>query len=278
MNVSKAIDCWMEYHKLHSRKNTVQSYQSTVAGLRSALGDRELNSLSSEDILAFLTDATDGSTQLTKRTRYAHLRSLFNFIKNNLSPEIRNPCDSPMLRKLFRTPPARPWKILEKEAVDEVIFRITKPRNRLILELMARRGMRISEVLKLTPEDIEDRKLILRDPKSGRGREVAYIPQKVADRLKAYTRIRCQSKQVISPAPPLQIILIEVDLFSNPLGNGIYCLGAHPQLLRQGTTTAAEMLCPNIGQYRPRPAHQLRPSALTERLGGNTHLIADPHG
>ena len=127
MNVSKAIDCWMEYHKLHSRKNTVQSYQSTVAGLRRALGDRELNAVSSKDILAFLTNTTDGCSQLTKRTRYAPLLSLFNFIKNNLDPELRNPCDLPILRKLFRTPPARPWKILEKEAVDEVIFRTTKP-------------------------------------------------------------------------------------------------------------------------------------------------------
>lgn len=36
-----------------------------------------------------------------------------------------------------------------------------------MLELMARGGMRISEVLKLTPADINDRRLTLREPKSG---------------------------------------------------------------------------------------------------------------
>ena len=41
---------------------------------------------------------------------------------------------------------------LEKEVVDEIIFRTTNPRNRLMLELMARGGMRVSEVLKLTPK------------------------------------------------------------------------------------------------------------------------------
>jgi integrase/recombinase XerD len=138
MKVSKAIDYWMEYHKLRSDENIVKSYESTVARLRCGLGDRELGSLSSDDILAFLTDATDGSTQLTKRTRYVHLRSLFNFVKENVDSAFRNPCDSPMLRKLFRTPQPVPWKILDKEAVDEMIFRTTKPRNRLILELMAR--------------------------------------------------------------------------------------------------------------------------------------------
>jgi integrase len=49
---------------------------------------------------------------------------------------------------------------MEKEIVDEIIFRIAKPRNRLMLELMARDGMRINEVLKLTPSDIDGRRLI----------------------------------------------------------------------------------------------------------------------
>jgi integrase len=53
-----------------------------------------------------------------------------------------------------------------------------------MLELMARGGMKISEVLQLTPSDIEDRKLTLRNPKSGKEREIVFIPQKVADRLK----------------------------------------------------------------------------------------------
>jgi len=77
---------------------------------------------------------------------------------------------------------------LEKEFVDEIIFRTENPRNRLMLELMARGGMRVGEVLKLTPNDIEDRRLILADPKSGREVEIVFIPRKVADRLKKYIR------------------------------------------------------------------------------------------
>ena len=55
-----------------------------------------------------------------------------------------------------------------------------------MLELMARSCMRVGEVLKLTPQDIEDRKVIIRDPKSGKEAEVAFLPQKVADRLQKY--------------------------------------------------------------------------------------------
>jgi integrase/recombinase XerD len=51
---------------------------------------------------------------------------------------------------------------------------------------MARACMRVGEVLKLRPKDIEDRKAIIRDPKSGREAEVAFLPQKVAERLKIY--------------------------------------------------------------------------------------------
>jgi len=91
-----------------------------------------------------------------------------------------------MLKKLCRRPGPIRWTILEKEVMDEIIFRTIKLRNRLILELMARGGMRIGEVLKLTPKDIEDRKLTLRTPKRGKEREIVFIPQKTADRLKEY--------------------------------------------------------------------------------------------
>ena len=98
-----------------------------------------------------------------------------------------------MLRQLFRatTPPY--WDFIEKETIDEIIFRTIKTRNRLILELMARGGMRIGEVLKLTSRDISDRKLILRDPKSGRENEIVFIPKRVAERLKEYARSVCEN-------------------------------------------------------------------------------------
>ena len=70
--------------------------------------------------------------------------------------------------------------------VDEIIFKSKKARDWLIIELMARGGMRISEVLNLTVSDVEDRKLIIRDAKSGKAVEHVFIPQKIADRLKQY--------------------------------------------------------------------------------------------
>lgn len=59
-----------------------------------------------------------------------------------------------------------------------------------MLELVARGGMRIGEVLKLKVGDLGDRKLFIKSPKSGRQSEVVFIPKKVAERLQDYIRTR----------------------------------------------------------------------------------------
>ncbi len=78
----------------------------------------------------------------------------FNFVKNTVIPDLSNPCDSAVLSKTFRAAKLPPWKILERDAVDEFIFITENSRNRLMLELMARGVMRIGEVLKLKPHDL----------------------------------------------------------------------------------------------------------------------------
>jgi integrase len=154
-----------------------------------AFSDQQLNEVTVDHILDFLNQLTDGCKPQTKRVRYAHLAAFFNFVKNNLISDFVSPCDSKMLRKLYRPNVKIQWDILEKETVDEIIFRTTNARNRLMLELMARGGMRVGEVLKLKAGDVQDRKLIIHDPKSGKEHEIIYIPQKVADRLKEFIRV-----------------------------------------------------------------------------------------
>ena len=63
-------------------------------------------------------------------------------------------------------------------------------RNRLILELMARGGMRVGEVLNLTATDIDDQKLMIKNHKSGKRVEIVFIPKKVAERLKEYIKTK----------------------------------------------------------------------------------------
>jgi len=108
--------------------------------------------------------------------------------------------DCSMRARTGRIPKALEFCCLEKDVVDEIIFRTSKTRNRLILELMARGGMRIGEVLKLKVRDVEDGKLFIESPKSGRQSDVVFVPKKVAERLKGYIRSQnMESDQRIFP-------------------------------------------------------------------------------
>jgi len=190
MKLSKAIKICLDYHRNHSKPNTVRSYEAILTKFGLIFGDKDLEEISSEDILTFLDKITDGTKQQTKRTRYSHLAAFFNFIINNIDKRIQNPCANQLLKKLYKANTPVQWDSFEKETIDEIIFRTTKLRNRLILELMARGGMRIGEVLKLTPDDISGQKLLIRDPKSGREQEVIFITQKIADRLREYINLK----------------------------------------------------------------------------------------
>lgn len=76
-----------------------------------------------------------------------------------------------------------------------MIFYHLKHYNKLdlMLEFMSRGGMRIGEVLKLRLKDIQDCKLVLREPKNVREHELVFIPQKVADRLREYAHTVCKN-------------------------------------------------------------------------------------
>jgi integrase/recombinase XerD len=146
MKVAKGIDLYLDYHRLNFQKNTNRTYGALLSKFRDPFPDRDLDSVSPEEVLSFLVNLNNGYKQLTKHTGYSYLKAFFNFIRNNLDGQLQNLCDTPMLKKLFRPGKLARWQILEKETIDEAIFRTTKARNRLMLELMARGGMRVGEV------------------------------------------------------------------------------------------------------------------------------------
>ena len=138
MQVSKAIKIWLVYHKSNSKQNTFRAYQGILSNFSRDFGERNLNDLTSEEILSFLNRMIEGTKQQTKRTRYSYLSAFFNFIRNNIDQDLWNPCDTAMMKKLFRNRGLVRWNTVEKDTVDEVIFKTAKPRNRHMLELMAR--------------------------------------------------------------------------------------------------------------------------------------------
>lgn len=188
MNITRAVDFCLQYHKINSRPNTIANYEIILRKFKKIYGDHDIFSITTEDIIAFLAEVSEGRKQNTKRCRYSTLSAFFNLVANSLLPELNNPCQSPAAKNLFKKPKSTQWIIFDKDTVDEAIFRTIDSRNRIMLELMARGGMRVSEVLNLKPADIDDQKLFLHDPKSGRELEVVFIPKKISRRLQDYVR------------------------------------------------------------------------------------------
>ena len=170
------------------KKNTVITYRFVFARFKTEFEKRPINKITSEEIFSFLAALTEGKKQSTKYTWCAVLRAFFNHILHRYQLSFHNPCDSRMIRRVFRPPRIGAIPIIDREAVDEIIYTTRDKRNRLLLELQARGGMRIGEVLKLTPCDIEGTRITLWNPKSGNEQEAVFIPKRVAGRLRTYIR------------------------------------------------------------------------------------------
>jgi integrase len=174
-----------------------------------------------------------------------------------MSPTSKILATSPALRKLFRAGKPAQLKILEKDVVDEIIFRTRNQRNRLMPELMARSGMRVGEVLKLTPTDIEDRKAIIRNPKSGREAEAVYLPQKIADRLRRYIRekeIRPDARIFPLTYAAARLLVKKQGIWSASMSGLMTCAGTLPPMHFDPAhlLKSCQRCCCDIRIYQPR--------------------------
>jgi integrase/recombinase XerD len=188
MKTKDAIDLFQFYQKSNHKMKTLQSYLPLLERFGIQYGERFLKSIGSEDVFHFLEDITEGRARSTRRLRYAQLKAFYNFIISRCDTEMRNPCSASLLSKAFKNPKSVSRKIPEKEVIDELIYNTQNMRDRLILELQARCGLRIGESLKIKVSDVSERRILLREPKSGKEAEVAYMPEPVAKRVGDYIR------------------------------------------------------------------------------------------
>lgn len=167
------------YHqRSNPRARTVRTYQPLLQRFEVQFGERSFDSIGSDEIFQFLEMVTGNHSRSTRRLRYAQLKAFFNFLIDKC-----NPCNAPLLSKAFKTPKQEPQRILGREIVEELIYNTKTLRDRLIKELQARCGLRIGESLKIKVSDVSDRRLILKEPKSGKESELAFMPEQIAKRL-----------------------------------------------------------------------------------------------
>ena len=163
MTIQERIELFRSHQKSQAREKTRESYAYLLHNLEMLFGETAIEAISAEDIHQFLLIVTDGRARSSVRLRYAQVKALFNFMVENGKIPL-NPCDDLMLRKTFRAPRYKDRDVVAREIVDEIIYRCRKPRDRLIMELQARCGLRVGEVLGLRASDVNERKLIIRSP------------------------------------------------------------------------------------------------------------------
>ena len=188
MIVKEAIDIFQISQKNIHRKRTKDSYRYLLEHLENHFTDSHIEGITPDQIYQFLEALTEHAAKSTRRLRYAQLKAFFNFLINEKRHSMKNPCQDSIMIKAFKNPRMKQKDILSRESVDEIIYRSKKIRDRLILELQARCSMRIGEVLNLRENDITDWKLMIRQPKSGKDIEVAFMTESIAKRLSEYVR------------------------------------------------------------------------------------------
>lgn len=191
INIGKAVDNYMHYLIANKKPNSVKNIDFTLSRFRELFGDDDISSVHESDVAAFLDMITEGNKPATKCTRVTSLRAFYNFTAEWLGTDIPNPCNKPAIKRVFKAPRHAPPKIYDKEVIDEIIFRTTNERDRLMLELMGRAAMRVGEVLSIRPRNLSldmPCSLALENPKSGRSGEKVILHQKLARKVDDYIR------------------------------------------------------------------------------------------
>jgi len=164
MMVQEAIELFKQHQNVTVRKSTLKSYDKFLERFKAKFSLREVVSVTADDIGKFLEECSETLSRATRHLRYAQLKAFFNYVIETSDLNIKNPCNAGVLFKTFKNVCHRPREILDKETVDEIIFNAKSIRDRLILELQARCGLRIGEVLNLRVSDVTGRKLIIQEP------------------------------------------------------------------------------------------------------------------
>jgi len=60
MNVSQASKIWLDYHRAHSRNNTIRAYEFAISKFNQNFANLKLQEVSTDDVLDFMTQITEG--------------------------------------------------------------------------------------------------------------------------------------------------------------------------------------------------------------------------
>jgi integrase/recombinase XerD len=178
-------------HRKNCRPNTIRSNGNAIIlflAFLTSIGSNHLETITREDFSAFIEHEQDrGMKPRTVSTRLRALNAFFTFL---IECDVIHP--DVLKRKMrVKIPDSLP-RAIDPEDIKQLLSVIKKPRDRVMIVVLLRTGMRIGEVLTTTLEDVnlnENRIEIFEAHKNRVGR-VVYISDDALRALKQWIALR----------------------------------------------------------------------------------------
>lgn len=177
----------IELYRRNSRPNTLRTHAVTIGSFLLYLkgsGRDGLESIDREAIGGFVEHQQD--LGLTANTISVRLRGLYSFLKfvvgrGELSPEV-------LTRKLHIKLPESLPRAIDPQAVRQMLAVIDQPRDRAIVLVLLRTGMRIGELLdtRLRDVDLCEKKVEIMEAQKTRVGRVVYLSEDACEALRQW--------------------------------------------------------------------------------------------
>ena len=167
------------------RPNTIRCNFSTLKLFLSYLKERgrtSLETITREDLSSFIEYEQDRGMQ--PNTVYSRLRWIYAFVSYLVDREVAHP--NLLKRKLrVKVPEALP-RAMDPEDVQQLLAVLEKPRDRAMILVLLRTGMRIGELLatRMSEVHLREKQIIILEAQKTRVGRVAYLSE---DACKALT-------------------------------------------------------------------------------------------
>ncbi len=180
-------------YRSNCRPNTIRSNGCTIILFLSFLKDtgaNDLEAITRERFYAFIEYEQDqGLTPNTVNTRLRALKAFFRFLieREIISPDV-------LKRKIYVKVPDSLPRAIDPEDIRQLLSVIKKPRDRAMILILLRTGMRIGELLNTTTKDLnlKERRIEIFEAQKNRLGRVVYISDDACEALKKWLTHRKQ--------------------------------------------------------------------------------------
>jgi integrase/recombinase XerC/integrase/recombinase XerD len=189
-------DYLYDLKRRNCRPNTIRSNFMTLLLFLSYLKERgrtSLETITREDMSSFIEHEQDRDMQ--PNTVATRLRLLYAFVRYLVDREVAHP---DLLKRKLRVKVPEPLpRAMDPEDVQELLSVIKKPRDRAMILVLLRTGMRIGELLatRMSEVNLREKQIIIMEAQKTRVGRVAYLSEDACQALTVWLNMRDQTKE-----------------------------------------------------------------------------------